>query len=37
MEKGQLRKEKRERDGEEAHAREETSRVGGRGNTLASR
>lgn len=36
MEKGQLRKERRGRDGEEEHARERTSRAGGRGNALAS-
>lgn len=36
MEKGQLRKERRERDGEEEHVREKTSRVVGRGNALAS-
>lgn len=35
MEKGQLRKERRGRDGEEEHAREK-SRAGGRGNALAS-
>lgn len=33
MEKGQLRKETRGRDGEDEHSREKTSRVGGRGNS----
>ena len=36
MEKGQLRKERRDRDGEEELARKKTSRMGGRGNALAS-